>query len=206
VEHSDDLNSARASQLKDDVSSDRQAAQASQQFVSLASHPGLACERSKFAVDAGSKEICLTHTIFGNVRPNFREIGHSLRAYGDGRHLSGSFASRKTFSALLFHLVHAPPTRGTAIEAFADVPAQSFQLQSVQLILRFHEAQRFAHHLAGGVVASGVDLLADELFESGGQIDIQGHGAPVGFGFQRNQDWQRLSIIYKYIEGLSAAV
>jgi hypothetical protein len=47
------------------------------------------------------------------------------------KNLFGGFAGCKEFSALLLHLVHPPWTRGTAIETFADVPAQPFELQSV---------------------------------------------------------------------------
>jgi hypothetical protein len=46
----------------------------------------------------------------------------------------------------------------------------------VQLALPLHEAEGFAHDLAGGVVASGIDLLTDKLFEPRGQINVQGHG------------------------------
>jgi hypothetical protein len=44
----------------------------------------------------------------------------------------------------------------------ADVEPKPFELKSVQLVLRLHEAQGFAHHLAGGVVASGFDFLSNQ--------------------------------------------
>jgi hypothetical protein len=176
VEYSDDLDSARAWQIKDDVFPDWEAAQVSQQFGSLASHPGLAREHSKLFMDVGSEGVCLTRAILGNVSPNFGEIVHGLGAYDDGRHLFGGFAGGKAFSALPLHFVRAPRTRGAAIEAFLDVPAEAFKLQGMQLILPFHEAQSFAHNLAGGVVAAGVDFLTDKLFELRSEIDVQGHG------------------------------
>jgi hypothetical protein len=84
VEHTDDLDSAQAWQVENDVSFDREAAQVGQQFGSLASHPGLEGEGSKFSMDAGSEGIGLTDAVVGNVRPNFREVGRGLGAYDNG--------------------------------------------------------------------------------------------------------------------------
>jgi len=109
--------------------------------------------------------------------PNLGEIGQRLRAYDDGRHLFGSgFARCQALAALPLHLGHAPGTRRAAFQTLSDVAAQPLELESVQLILPFHKAQRLAHDFAGGVVASRIDLLADELLELRGQIDVQGHG------------------------------
>ena len=50
--------------------------------------------------------------------------------------LFGGFARCEEFSALPLYLGHVPRTRGTAIEALADGPAQPFEAQGVLL---FHE-------------------------------------------------------------------
>lgn len=58
-----------------------------------------------------------------------RHMRGAVEKIGDGN-LSGGWANYEALSASRLHLRHAPRTRGAAIEAFADVPAQPFQLQS----------------------------------------------------------------------------
>ncbi len=94
------------------------------------------------------------------------------------------FAGRGKLAALPLHFGHAPRARRAAFQTLTDVAPKPFELKSVQLVLRLHEAQGFAHHLAGGVVASGFDFLANQLFELRGQVDIECQGGSVRSAFK----------------------
>jgi len=157
---------------------------------------------SKLAIDGSGEGVSLARTILGDVGPNLDEVLQRLRAYYNGRHLLGvRSAGRGKLAALPLYFGYAPRARRAAFQAFADVAPQPFELKSVQLVLRLHEAQGFAHYLAGGVVASGFNFLANQLFELRGEVDVEGHGVQ-SVQLSRYCDWQGLSIIGRMVSAL----
>jgi len=181
----DDLDSAFAWQVEENVAAKGKASQVNEQFWPCASDqgtPGKGLEslgrwqRRRRRPDADCPRRC---------RPKSQRSSSAFgRITTDGILLGDASAGGGALAALPFHFGHAPGAGRAAFQALVDVAPQPFELKSVQFVLRLHKAQGFAHHLAGGVIAPGFDFLANELFELRGQVDVECHGGSVRLDFK----------------------
>jgi len=101
-------------------------------------------------------------------------------------------------AAFAFHFRHAPGTGGAAVQTVTDVAAQLFQFERLQLVVRFHDAQRLSDDFAGRVVASGGHLAANQFLQLRSEVDVERHSVlPVNSKCQNSaigKDCQGLTV------------
>jgi len=167
--------------LEDDVLAYWDAAKLRCQFWPASSHVGPASQSPEVAVNESGELIGVFHAVFGYVSPDLGQIHRRTWPYDDARHslAAGGRVCSAAFAAFALHLRSAPRSRRAAVQALLNVVPKLLQLRSSQLVLRFHQTQRLAHHLAGRVVASGGNFLTDQTFEFRGEVDVDGHGTEI---------------------------
>jgi len=175
MQDSDEIDATVDRFIEDNVSPEREAAYAAPKLTTSPADRGLRREQPQFMIQTINPTVGSRQTVFGNVIPDFDDVGRGKRPARHERHLGFHWPAGPSGATLPLDRLGIPGLARPAILPLADFTSKLRQLRLAEAVLLLKQPQRLAHDFAGRRVPAGRNPRSDKLLQLGTQADIHAH-------------------------------